>query len=939
MSYPVPNNEQQRLAALSQYEILDTEPESAFDDLTRLAAYICGVPIAAVSFVDETRQWFKSIVGLDATETPRDVAFCAHTIAERGIFVVQDATKDIRFSSNPLVLQDPEIRFYAGAPLETPDGFALGSLCVIDTVPRNLTADQLEALRSLAREVSTHLDLKKQIIERNAAYEAVEISEKRLKVAQKIGRIGSWEFDILTGKITWSAEIYNILDFDPQYGEPDYEQLLTRYHPDDIPAHNEVVRKAFTDGTPYQIDLRIIHRDGSVRWGHASGTADLWSDGKVIRLSGTIADVTEQIEARLLIERERERLQAVVAAQSEISSVTSSTAVMDVGTRHAMAITNADGVAIQMRCNDHMVSRVSHGILAAYPNLKIPLDGTLVGECVRTGESQYSAHAERDARVFQPPRNMIGYQSLLTVPLNQEATTLGAIFVVSKSPDAFSAADTDGLLLIAGMIAAGISRELAAESKAQVLSERTKALVDLQESQALYLASLDAMQDGYIVQDKQGNVLTCNASLERMLEIEPESLVGTNINNFEWEYYGEEGSQYQVDDNPSSSALRSCQTQTAIAHLQSTSGSAKWLALVVSPLFRVGALDPYATVASVRDVTQQREVDEALKVSMTRLTEAQRVARIGSWEFDLQSESYWFSAEMYKLFGLDPNRPLPSKDLFRSKYHPDDLAIRDAAIAKALDDGSPYEFDCRISTGHEPAWIWCHARGEVRRDTLGKPTMMAGTLMDITARKAMEEQLRDYSVALAFQKQELEASNDAIEMANKQLKILASHDGLTGLKNHRTIHEKLNEELARARRYGMPLALMMLDVDHFKAYNDTFGHPEGDTVLRQVSDIVRSCIRECDTAGRYGGEEFMVILPQTDTDGALAIAERVRTAACDYAWQKRIITVSIGLCLLTTDIIDVGTFVANVDDALYQAKRNGRNRVMVHNGAALDQAE
>jgi len=171
-----PANEQQRLAALRGYEILDTKPEAAFDDLTLLASYVCQTPVALISLIDADRQRFKSKVGVSVSETSRDIAFCASAILQSDVFIVPDASQDERFAENPLVLSDPKIRFYAGATLMT-DGHALGTLCVVDRVPRELRPEQLEALRALSRQVQTQLEFRRNLMRLEQALAARDRAE------------------------------------------------------------------------------------------------------------------------------------------------------------------------------------------------------------------------------------------------------------------------------------------------------------------------------------------------------------------------------------------------------------------------------------------------------------------------------------------------------------------------------------------------------------------------------------------------------------------------------------------------------------------------------------------------------------------------------------------------------------------------------------------
>jgi signal transduction histidine kinase len=239
-SSPLPLNEADRLKALNRYKILDTAPEEAFDDLTALAAYICGTPIALVSLVDANRQWFKSKVGVEATETPRDVAFCAHAIVQPDdLLIVPNTLEDERFVRNPLVTSDPHIRFYAGTPLVTADGYAIGTLCAIDRIPRHLTPEQMEALRALGRQVVSQMELRINLAKlertisktlRNTQAQLIQ-SEKMSSLGQLIAGVAheiNNPVNFIHGNLPYvSAYVRDLLDllnlYKKQYPHPDSE--------------------------------------------------------------------------------------------------------------------------------------------------------------------------------------------------------------------------------------------------------------------------------------------------------------------------------------------------------------------------------------------------------------------------------------------------------------------------------------------------------------------------------------------------------------------------------------------------------------------------------------------------------------------------------------------------------------------------------------------
>ena len=228
---PWPENEAERIAALREFELLDTSAEQSYDDMTMLAAMICNTPMAMISLIDTDRQWFKSRVGLEATELPRELAFCPHAIlCPDQLLMVPDATQDSRFADNPLVTGAPKVRFYAGAPLVTPEGHAIGTLCVVDRKPQSLSAAQQAALQALARQTMVQLELRRNLLaseQRNLTDPLTGIANRRaftLRLHAEWKRLARHQRPLSLLMI----DVDHFKRYNDRYGHPAGDQVLTR---------------------------------------------------------------------------------------------------------------------------------------------------------------------------------------------------------------------------------------------------------------------------------------------------------------------------------------------------------------------------------------------------------------------------------------------------------------------------------------------------------------------------------------------------------------------------------------------------------------------------------------------------------------------------------------------------------------------------------------
>lgn len=303
--------EARRMAAVREIDILDSAPETDFDDIVKLAALIFKVPISTVTILDVHRQWFKAAIGLPVKETPREISFCTHAIEQMEPLVVEDTAKDQRFSKNPLVTESPKLGFYAGVPLRNSENQAIGTFCIMDTLPRALSDHELEILKIFANQVMKLLELRfernrlKQLMtERNLLYKDLEESEQRWKFALEGAGDGVWDWNVKSGQMFFSKRWKEMLG----YGDNDellahYNTWLSCIHEEDVTVAQQNLKDHLDQRSEgFRAEYRVLCKDNRWLWVLSRGVVvQRDAEGQPIRMVGTHTDISERKETEELI--------------------------------------------------------------------------------------------------------------------------------------------------------------------------------------------------------------------------------------------------------------------------------------------------------------------------------------------------------------------------------------------------------------------------------------------------------------------------------------------------------------------------------------------------------------------------------------------------------------------------------------------------------------
>ena len=440
----LPLNERERLGALIECSVLDTEPERVFDDLTSLAARLCEAPIALVSLLDSERQWFKSAHGIGAKETHRDSAFCAHAILGTEPLIVTNALTDPRTCDNALVLEAPYIRFYAGVPLQTADGFALGTLCVIDTKPRQISDQQINDLQSLALQVTSQLELRR--LNRSLTSSQAQLKEVHDRLHQIAAQVPGvvYQFELRadgTSCFPFASEgIREIYRVSPEDVRHDAAKIFNILHPDDYSAVVESIQRSANDLTRWRHEYRVRFSDGAVRWCFGNAAPCRQADGSV-RWHGYIMDSTDQVNAREELLFSRSRMQAVVEGSTHVSIIASDVngliTVFNSGAEQMLGYSASEMIGLQTPAIFHCHEEVKR----RSQELSLEFGYSIEGFETFVHRARHGGHSESDWNYIRKDGSRLIVRLIVTATRDRHNAIDGFIGIATNITDSRNAAE------------------------------------------------------------------------------------------------------------------------------------------------------------------------------------------------------------------------------------------------------------------------------------------------------------------------------------------------------------------------------------------------------------------------------------------------------------------------------------------------------------------
>jgi PAS domain S-box-containing protein len=686
---PLPTNESDRLTALESYSIMDTLPEKEYDAITQLASYICGTPIALVSLLDKERQWFKSSVGLGATQTPREISFCQYAIMGEEVYEVTNALENKIFADNPLVTGNPDIRFYAGAPLTDSDGFNLGSLCVIDTVPRTLNDEQKNALKLLANQVVLLLQLRKNNEDLHTTQKEfknfIDLSKDLVCIANVNGMFYKVN-PAFTAVLGYSKE------------ELEGKPFIDFVHPDDLAATYHEVEKLSKGHLTISFENRYRCKNGEyilLSWNTSPDpvTGNLYCIARDMTL-------------------ENERKEALVKTSSELSAILNSTEFSVIATDLDGTIKEFNNGAENMLGYkaDEVVGKTSPAIVHVLDEVIKRADELTIelGEKVMPGFDVFVIKARKLGKADSHQWTYVRKDGK-TLPIQLSVTA------IKNSVD-----EITGYL--------GIAKDITKEKEAELNLINSNKLLD--ESQSI--AKTGSWKFDLITKD-----LIWSKGHYKIFEIDelPPNLLYEAYRNML------RRQDLVLLDKEIEKSVTTGQDFEFFNSIEFPDNRVKYI-LTLGQVIKNEAGEVIGAQGSIQDITEKTLVEQSLINSNKLLDESQSIAKIGSWKFDLATNDLVWSKAHYNIFELEE---LSSDKLFaayRERIFPDDLKILDNLNLDKLNIDEDFKISYRIVLP-DNSIKYILEIGKPFKNEKGEIIGLQGSIMDVTEKTLAEQKIAE----------------------------------------------------------------------------------------------------------------------------------------------------------------------------------------------------
>lgn len=680
--YPIPENESARVEALKALRVLDTPPEQEFDRLTHLAAHICGVPIAAITLIDERRQWFKSIVGMDAVEMDRTVALCAHGIVRREPMILEDASQDARFATNPLITEDPGIRFYGCVPLSTREGLNVGTLAVVDLVPKRLTGEQTAALQTLASQVMLQLEarlqrflLEEALFERDRAHRALEKQARILRTAGKVARIGGWIADLKRRVIDWELGAAALHD------EPDTKTSIAfeevqRYYEEPWRSHLfKCFARCAKDGLAFDEEMFLLTGKGRRLAVRVMGEPE-YEGSAVVAIHGVVQDVQSEKDAQKHLERSKQSFWRLADTIPQIVWTANSAGVINFANKamYRYVGTNKD----------------RHGELnwldALHPD-DVESSSQRWREAISSGQRY---QAEYRLKSFDTGE----YRWML-----------------AQAEPVF---DEQGAISEWYGTVTDVHEVRASQEKLREISSELAAI-------------LGSISDGLVMVDGTGHVRYCNQNALHLLGLTTSKVTGKSWSTL-GSWLSESATAKKIEEALGSRKTRSFEYLVGEPR--------RWIECRVFPAALDDSLERMGSggwTLYLRDVTARKAEQELMRLSEERFKLVSRATADTIWDWNLQTGKVWWSEGLQRQFGHP--RDEESRDLatWTAWIHPEDLERIEKTLTEVFSkpEESQWQYEYRFRRA-DGSYAQVEDRGFVIRDSAGLAIRMVGGMTDIT---------------------------------------------------------------------------------------------------------------------------------------------------------------------------------------------------------------